>query len=71
MDVEHDETLAFVGTALKVTNVTFVGVTSSFKGKNTAGASVDVAAGITVGSSTGAGAGAGVPTWASQWALGF
>ncbi len=71
VDVEHDETLAFVGTALKVTNVTFVGVTSSFKGKNTAGASVDVAAGITVGSSTGAGAGAGVPTWASQWALGF
>ena len=71
VDVEHDETLAFVGTALKVTNVTFVGVTSSFKGKNTAGASVDVAAGITVGTSTGAGAGAGVPTWASQWALGF
>ena len=71
VDVEHDETLAFIGTALKVTNVTFMDVATPFKGKNTAGTAVDVAAGVTVGTSTGAGAGAGVPTWAAQWALGF
>ena len=71
VDVEHDETLAFVGTALKVTNVTFMDVPAKSKGKNTAGGTVDVTAGITEGTSTGAGAGAGVPTWASQWALGF
>ena len=71
VDIEHDETLAFVGNALKVNNVTFNQVTTPFKGKSTAGDSVDVTAGITEGNSTGAGAGAGVPTWASQWALGF
>ena len=71
VDIEHDETLAFVGTAVKVTNVTFNEIPSLFKGKSTAGASVDVAVGITQGASTGAGAGAGVPSWASQWALGF
>lgn len=71
VDIEHDETLAFVGTAVKVIKVTFNEIPSLFKGKTTAGASVDVAAGITQGASTGAGAGAGVPSWASQWALGF
>jgi hypothetical protein len=71
VDVEHDETLAFVGTALKVTNVTFVDVATPFKGKTTAAGAFDIAAGITTGTSTGAGAGAGAPTWAAQWALGF
>lgn len=71
VDVEHDETIAFVGTALKVSNVTFMEVTSPFKGKTTAGAASDVAAGITLGTSAGAGAGAGAPTWAAGWAKGF
>jgi hypothetical protein len=71
VDIEHDETLAYIGTALKVTNVTFMDVATNFKGKNTAGVSFDVTAAFTAGTSTGAGAGSGVPTWASQWALGF
>lgn len=71
VDIEHDETIAFVGTALKVNNVTFVEVATLFKGKDTAGNAADVSGGITEGVSTGAGAGSGVPTWASQWALGF
>ncbi|CAM4032542.1 hypothetical protein FLAN108750_06455 [Flavobacterium antarcticum] len=70
-DIEHDETLAFVGSALKISNVTFNEISTSFKGKNTAGASTDVSAGITEGASTGAGAGAGKPSWASEWAIGF
>lgn len=70
-DIEHDETLAFVGTALKISNVTFNEISTSFKGKNTAGESVNVSAGITEGTSTGAGAGAGKPSWASEWAIGF
>ena len=70
-DIEHDETLAFIGTALKISNVTFNEISSNFKGKSTAGVAVDVAAGITEGASTGAGAGAGKPSWASQWAIGF
>ena len=71
VDIEHDETIAFIGTALKMSNVTFMEVATAFKGKNTAGASADVAAAITEGVSTGAGAGAGKPSWASQWAIGF
>jgi hypothetical protein len=71
VDIEHDETLAFLGTALKLMNVTFNDVTTTSKGKNTAGTAVAVTSGITEGSSTGAGAGSGVPAWASQWALGF
>jgi hypothetical protein len=70
-DIEHDETIAFIGTALKFANVTFNEVASPFKGKNTAGVSANVAAAITEGVSTGAGAGAGKPSWASQWAIGF
>ena len=71
VDIEHDETLAFIGSALKISNVTFNEIATPFKGKSTAGASVDVAVGITEGASTGAGAGAGKPSWASQWAIGF
>jgi hypothetical protein len=71
VDIEHDETLAFLGTALKVNNVTFNDVTTKSVGKTTAGATVPVTTAITEGTSTGAGAGAGAPTWAAQWALGF
>ena len=71
VDIEHDETLAFIGSALKISNVTFNEIATPFKGKSTAGTSVDVAVGITEGTSTGAGAGAGKPSWASQWAIGF
>jgi hypothetical protein len=78
-DVENDETIAFVGTLLKVTNVKFVAdVTTKTKGKKTAvapatsGVSADVSA-LIVESATATGAGNGVaqPTWATGWSVGF
>lgn len=42
-NVEHDETIAFVGTALKATNVSYSDITSKTSGKNTAGVSTSVA----------------------------
>mgnify|MGYP003574970824 CR=1 FL=1 len=72
-NVEHDETIAFVGTALKATNVLFASdVASKAKGKDTAGASVNVDAIYTESATaTGAGAGLAKPTWANQWSVGF
>lgn len=71
IDVEHDETISFVGTALLATNVNFVDIATATKGKNTDGTSADVSAVATIGSATGAGNGASAPSWATGWALGF
>ncbi len=70
-DVEHDETISFVGTSLKATNVTLVDFINKTKGKNTAGSSADVSAIISseTTTATGAGNGATLPTWANGWAL--
>lgn len=70
-DVEHDETISYVGTALTATNVNFNDVTTETKGKNTDGTAADVSAMVTTGSGLGAGNGSGAPGWASGWALGF
>ncbi|KQO30016.1 hypothetical protein ASF10_05795 [Flavobacterium sp. Leaf82] len=79
IDVENDETIAFVGTALKVSNVLFVtDVPAKSKGKKTAvapatsGVTADVSA-IFTESATATGAGNGVlaPTWAASWSVGF
>ncbi|MBS7231787.1 hypothetical protein KHA90_12195 [Flavobacterium psychroterrae] len=79
IDVENDETIAFVGTSLKVSNVLFVtDVPAKTKGKKTAvapatsGVSADVSA-ILTESATATGAGNGVlaPTWAAGWSVGF
>lgn len=70
-NVEHDETIAFVGTALKATAVTFNDVASKAKGKKTDGTSADVPTVMTEGASQGAGAGASKPSWANEWAMGF
>lgn len=70
LDVEHDQTIAFVGTALKATNVSFADVTTKFSGKNTAGASTDVSTVLTeTTTATGAGAGAATPSWATGWTI--
>jgi hypothetical protein len=72
VDVEHDETIAGVGTSLKVTNVLFTDVTTLTKGKSTAGLTVDVATVATVSATaTGAGNGANAPSWATGWATGL
>lgn len=71
-DVEHDETIAFIGTALKATNVKFEGVTNKAAGKTTAGVSADVL-GIfaELSTATGAGNGTTAPTWAAGWTKGL
>ncbi|WP_456313599.1 hypothetical protein [Pseudomonas shirazensis] len=77
-DVENDETIAFVGTALKVTGVNFASdVTAKTKGKKTvvapatSGVSADVSALITETAATGAGNGVAQPSWATGWSVGF
>lgn len=69
IDVEHDETIAFVGTALKVNNVSFTDITSNTKGKKTDASTADVSAVATEGVTTGAGNGAALPSWATGWSL--
>nr|WP_199002506.1 hypothetical protein [Flavobacterium sp. ASV13] len=73
IDVENDETIAFVGTALKVTNVNFIAdVPTQTKGKKTDGTSANVSAVATISTTaTGAGNGVGAPTWAAGWSVGF
>jgi hypothetical protein len=71
VDVEHDETIAFVGTALNVTNVSFTDIGTNTKGKKTDATSADVAAVVTAGAATGAGNGVSAPTWAANWTLGL
>lgn len=71
INVENDETIAFIGTALKVTNVKFDAVGTKSKGKKTNGDAADVAAIFTEGAATGAGNGTAVPTWAAGWTKGL
>ncbi|WP_320816135.1 hypothetical protein [Flavobacterium sp.] len=72
LNIEHDQTIAFIPTDLKVTNVTFSNITNLSKGKNTAGATVDVSNSYTeTTTATGAGNGTGVPTWALGWTTGL
>lgn len=73
IDVENDETIAFVGTALKITNVNYIAdVAAQTKGKKTDGSAADVTAVATVSATaTGAGNGVTQPTWAAGWSVGF
>ncbi|QDW19097.1 hypothetical protein [Flavobacterium sp. KBS0721] len=73
VDVENDETIAFIGTSLKVSNVLFVtDVPTKTKGKKTDGTSATVSAVVTeLATATGAGNGVGAPTWAAGWSVGF
>ena len=72
LNIEHDQTIAFIPTDLKVTNVTFSNITNLSKGKNTLGTTVDVSNSYTeTTTATGAGNGTGVPTWALGWTTGL
>lgn len=71
-NVEHDETIAFVGTALKATNVSYADVTTKTAGKNSAvpAQAVDVSAvADETTTATGAGAGAAAPSWSTGWTV--
>ncbi|WP_348813201.1 hypothetical protein [Flavobacterium maritimum] len=72
IDVEHDETIAGVGTSLKVTNVNYIAIATKTKGKKTDGTSADVSAVATeLATATGAGNGVAAPTWSSGWSVGL
>lgn len=77
INVEHDETIAFVaGGLLKVTNITFNDVATKTKGTKTAiapaaGITADVTAVYFEAPTTGAGNGTSQPTWADLWSVGF
>ncbi len=69
-DVQHDESVGYVGTDLIATRVKFDDIPVKSVGKNTAGTTVDVAGVYTEdNTATGAGNGSGVPTWATGWTL--
>lgn len=71
-DVEHDATLAHVGTKLKATRVKFDKVGTAAKGKKTDGTAVDVKDVYTLdNSATGAGKGIETPDWAKGWTVGL
>ncbi len=79
-NVENDETIAWIPTALKAVNVNFIAdVAVKTKGKlnavapATSGLSTDVSGIITSESTTATGAGNGtaMPTWAAGWSVGF
>lgn len=63
--IEHNETLAFLGTELKMNNIQISGATKNFAGKDNKGASVVVPNFATLGVSTGAGSAANKPSWAN------
>jgi hypothetical protein len=72
IDVEHDETIAFVGTALKVTNVKYADVATNTKGKRTDASTADVSGVATESAAaTGAGNGTAAPAWAANWTTGL
>ena len=71
-DVEHDETIAFVGNALKGTNVTFNDIATKTKGKTTAATTANVTAvAVETTTATGAGNGAATPSWTTGWTTGM
>ena len=72
IDIENDETLAFIGTALKVTSVSFADVVNKATGKKTDGSSSDVSAAFTESAAaTGAGSGTAAPAWSTGWSVAF
>lgn len=66
LDIETDRSVNWFNAKGKLTNVRFVNVDTKSKGKNTAGATVDVSGAFTENNAaTGAGNGAEIPTWAA------
>lgn len=72
LDIQHDETISYIPTDLKISNVTFNNVGTKAKGKNSADISVNVDQSFTeTTNASGAGNGANVPTWAQGWTVGL
>ncbi|RKS95100.1 hypothetical protein BC952_0748 [Flavobacterium limicola] len=77
-NVENNETIAFIPTALKAVNISFIDVLAKTKGTlnvvapATSGASADVSGIVSSeGAATGAGNGVAMPSWATGWSVGF
>ncbi len=69
IDIQHSEGIGYVASEeIKMTNVRFINVTTKAKGKDTAGATVDVTNVFTENpAATGAGDGENIPSWAASW----
>jgi len=71
-DIQHDESVGYVGTSLKATRVKFEDVTVKSKGTKTDATAADVSAVFTEdNTATGAGNGTATPTWAQGWTVGM
>lgn len=73
-DVQHDESLSYMGADLLATNVKFENVTLKAKGTITANSTLtfDITKVYTESTTaTGAGNGSGVPTWTTGWTKGL
>lgn len=70
-DVENDETISYVSTSLKATNVKYQDVATKTKGKKTDATSADVSTIATELDNNGAGNGTSAPTWSTGWTTGF
>lgn len=71
-DVEHDETISYVGVDLLATNVKFEDVPVKSKGTTTGKLVADVSKVFTESTTAnGAGNGSGIPTWAAGWTKGL
>ncbi len=71
-DVQHNESVGYVGGDLKATRVKFEDVTTKSKGTRTDGTAADVSNVFTEdNAATGAGSGTAKPTWANNWTLGL
>ena len=69
IDIQHSEGIGYVTSQeLKMTNVRFINVPTKVKGKDTAGATVDVNSVFTENAvATGAGDGENMPSWTASW----
>jgi hypothetical protein len=72
IDIQHDESLSYLGTDLKITRIKFEDVATKSKGTNTSSLTVDVTTVFSEdNTATGAGNGTSTPTWTNNWTLGL
>ena len=71
IDIEHDATLANIGTDLFLKNVQFVNVSNEGTGKKSDGSATSITPAYSKLDNQGAGNGANVPTWAQGWTTGL
>ncbi|WP_322551416.1 hypothetical protein [Flavobacterium psychraquaticum] len=72
INIEHDQTIAFIPAGLFLENTTITNITNVSKGKNTLGTTVDVTAAFSaITTAGGAGNGTETPSWTAGWTTGL